>query len=90
MNITLRSGEFYGETLTHRTLPEFRLIEASYRSGAWLPKHSHQCACFSLMLDGAMTESYSRRTLESHKLSVGFNAADDPDVGRGRVKPLRL
>ena len=78
MNITLRAGEFYGETQTHRTLPDFRLIVASYPSGARLPKHSHQCASFSLMLDGAMIESYDRRTLESHKLTVGFNAADEP------------
>src|SRR2546423_14815256 len=90
MNITLRSGEFYGETQTHRTLPDFRLIVASYSSGVRLPKHSHQCACFSLMLDGAMTESYGHRTLESHKLTVGFNAANEQHSNKVSLQGARF
>lgn len=56
----------------------FQLMEAVYPPGIELPKHSHECACFSLMVRGGMKENYGRRTLESHRQTLGFNAADEP------------
>lgn len=72
---TLRAGQFYGDTRICRTIPGFRVMEAAYASGIRLPKHSHECACFSLMLHGAMMENYSTRTLESKPQTVAFNSA---------------
>ncbi|HEV2905625.1 MAG TPA: helix-turn-helix domain-containing protein [Pyrinomonadaceae bacterium] len=78
MQTTLRPGEFYGETRTRQIIPGFQLMEAVYPPAIELPKHSHECACFSLMVRGGMKENYGRRTLESYKQTVGFNAADEP------------
>ena len=78
MAITLRPGEFYGETRMRQVIPGFQLMEAVYPPGMELPKHSHECACFSVMLRGGMKENYGSRTLESHGQTIGFNAADEP------------
>lgn len=75
---TLRPGEFYGETWTRHILPGFELMEAVYPPGRELPKHSHECACFSIMVRGRMKENYGSRTLESYEQTIGFNAADEP------------
>ena len=77
MQIKLRPGQYYGAIRTNRSIPGFRLMEVLYPAGVKLPKHSHETACFGVMLDGAMTESYSTRTLESHVRTVGFNAAGE-------------
>lgn len=77
MEIRLCSGQYYGATKVHQVMQGFRLIEATYPAGSKLPKHSHQCACFSLMLQGGMTENYRSRTLESKAQTVGFNAAHE-------------
>jgi AraC family transcriptional regulator len=75
---TLRPGEFYGETWTRHILPGFELMEAVYPPGHEFPKHSHECACFSIMVRGRMKENYGSRTLESYEQTIGFNAADEP------------
>jgi AraC family transcriptional regulator len=75
MEIRLCSGQYYGATKVHQVMQGFRLMEATYPAGLKLPRHSHQCACFSLMLQGGMTENYRSRTLESKPQTVGFNAA---------------
>lgn len=78
MAITLRSGQFYGETQMRQVIPGFRLMEAVYPASIDLPKHAHECACFSLMVDGGMRENYGSRILESYRQTIGFNAADEP------------
>ncbi|MGH9908390.1 MAG: AraC family ligand binding domain-containing protein [Pyrinomonadaceae bacterium] len=42
-----------------------------------LPKHSHASACFSVLLQGTITETYAKRTLHWKPLSFGFNLADE-------------
>jgi AraC family transcriptional regulator len=61
----------------NRSVPGFRLMDVLYHGGIKLPKHSHESACFGVMLHGAMTENYRTRCLESHVRTVGFNAADE-------------
>lgn len=77
MEIKLCSGQYYGATRVHKVIQGFRLMEATYPAGLKLPKHSHECACFSLMLQGGMSENYRTRTLESKAQTVGFNAAHE-------------
>ncbi len=77
MEIRLCSGQYYGATKVHQVIQGFRLMEAIYPAGLKLPKHSHECACFSLMLQGGMSENYRTRTLESKAQTVGFNAAQE-------------
>src|SRR6185295_10046275 len=77
MEITLPAGYFYGRSHAVRHVAGLRLHETSYAAGLRLPKHRHQSPCFSLMLQGALTEKYSARTLESEPRTVCFNAADE-------------
>jgi len=77
MPIKLSSGHYYGTIRMNRSVPGFRLMEVLYPAGLKLPKHSHESACFGLMLHGAMTENYSTKALESRVRTVGFNAADE-------------
>jgi AraC family transcriptional regulator len=74
---TLKAGQFYGNTRMSRNVAGFKLMEAAYTPGIKLPKHSHECACFSVMLGGAMLETYGSRTLESKPQTVAFNAANE-------------
>jgi len=78
MDIKLGSGHYYGSTKSRGVIPGFRLMESVYAPGATVPKHSHQCACFSIMLEGSMAETYGTRVLESKAQTVGFNAAEEP------------
>src|SRR5438034_10660881 len=77
MQIKLRSGQYYGTIRMNRSIPGFRLMEVLYPAGVKLPKHSHESACFGLMLNGAMTENYGTKALESRVRTVGFNAAHE-------------
>lgn len=74
--MTLRAGQFYGHTRICRAVPGFKLLDVSYEAGSRFPKHSHQCAFFSVMLQGAMVINYGRQTLDVHPSAVAFNAAD--------------
>jgi len=73
----LAPGHFYGETSDRYEIAEFRLMDAAYPPGISLPKHSHTRACFSVMLQGALSETYERRSLEWRPFSVGFNPPDE-------------
>jgi AraC family transcriptional regulator len=73
----LPPGHFYGETSDRYEVAEFRLMDATYPPGMKLPKHSHTRACFSVMLQGALSENYGRRSLEWRPFSVGFNPPDE-------------
>lgn len=77
MEIKLASGHFYGQTQASRVVAGFRLMETAYPSGIKLPKHSHERAFFSLMLQGALTENYRTRSLEWSARVVGFNPANE-------------
>lgn len=78
MDVKRSSGQYYGVTRSRGAIPGFRLMESVYASDVRLPKHSHESACFSFMLQGAMAESYKSRVLESRAQTVGFNAAGEP------------
>ena len=52
-------------------------MKATYAPGVRLPKHSHTRGCFSVTLQGTLSENYGRRSLEWKPHSVGFNAPDE-------------
>jgi len=52
-----------------------RLLESAYHPKVTLPKHSHASA--SVPLQGAITETYSKKTLHWKPLSFGFNLPDE-------------
>jgi AraC family transcriptional regulator len=73
----LPSGHLYGETSNKHEVAEFRIMNATYAPGVRLPKHSHTSACFSVTLQGTLSENYGQRSLEWKPFSVGFNAPDE-------------
>jgi AraC family transcriptional regulator len=77
MEIKLAPGQFYGETSISRVVPGFRLMETTYSPGTRMPRHSHERGCLSVMLKGALTENYRRRSLEWSVQGVGFNPPDE-------------
>ena len=73
----LAPGHFYGDTSDRYEVAEFRLMDATYPPGMKVPRHSHTRACFSFMLEGALSETYERRGLEWRPFSIGFNPPDE-------------
>lgn len=77
VRMKLRPGHFYGQTSNRHEIAEFSLMNATYPPGIKLPRHSHTRACFSVVLEGGLSETYGRRSLEWRPLSVGFNPPDE-------------
>jgi AraC family transcriptional regulator len=75
--VTLPAGHYHGETLTTCQLASVRLMENTYPAGLRIPSHSHKYACFSLMLQGSLTEVYGKRRSDWRATSFGFNLADE-------------
>jgi AraC family transcriptional regulator len=67
----------HGEIITSRCLPGFTLSEVTYARNLRLPKHSHQTACFCLILRGFCTESYHGKTLDCQPLQLKFRPAGE-------------
>jgi AraC family transcriptional regulator len=79
----LPSGHYSGAVLEKTEVAGLRLLESEYRPGVQLPKHSHASAFFSVLLHGAVTENYSKRTLHCWKpLSFCFDLADEEHTTR--------
>jgi AraC family transcriptional regulator len=74
----LSAGEFYGNSRMCQAFSGFKVIEVTYAPNERAPRHTHQCACFSFMLGGAMVENYRSRKLELTPRVVSFNATDEP------------
>ena len=79
----LCGGEFGGQILNRIEFAGFRVVESRYRPDSRLAKHSHECARFSLLLQGDFTELSSRDSWHWKPLSFGFNISDE--VHRGIV-----
>lgn len=66
-----------GAILNTQKVAEFTVTENAYQPQARLPQHSHNQACFCLVLQGAYTEIYQRRTLTCEPLSLVFRPAGE-------------
>ena len=73
----LPPGHFYGQAITSREIAGFRFMENVYAPGSQIPKHTHTHGCFSVMFQGALTETYGARNLEWGPMCVGFNPPDE-------------
>jgi AraC family transcriptional regulator len=77
----LCGGEFCGEILKRNEFPGFRVLESRYRPHSQLPKHSHECARFSLLLQGRYTELSSKKSWHWKPFNFGFNISDEVHKG---------
>jgi AraC family transcriptional regulator len=73
MQSNCASADFYGEIRCERLIAGFMLMESVYRPGEELPRHSHRCAYFCLVLGGSFTESYGTSSREYGARTVVFH-----------------
>jgi AraC family transcriptional regulator len=64
--------DFHGRTLKNREVAGFALREILHQPGVFIPKHSHEPAFVTLILNGAATQTFDRRALEYEPLSVSY------------------
>src|SRR5215204_910541 len=73
----LSSGDYCGKTLKKTDASGLRLLETECRPNVRWSKHSHASACLSVVLQGSMSETYSKRTLHYKPLNFAFNLPDE-------------
>jgi AraC family transcriptional regulator len=73
MEPKLPPGQFYGNIVKSREVAGFRLAEGIATPGAQLPKHLHEGAYFTVVLQGACTERYGNQTRECHASTLTFH-----------------
>ena len=67
----------HGAILNTQKVAELTFTETIYASNVRLPKHSHQQACFCLILQGAYTETYQRKALACQPFHLVFRPAGE-------------
>jgi len=77
MVVKFPAGHFHGKNLAHHAIGGLRLMENDYPANLRLARHSHACACFSLLLQGGYSEHYGQRSLDWRPSTVGFNPPDE-------------
>jgi AraC family transcriptional regulator len=70
MEMTLPQGRFCGKTLATFGHSGVRLTETVYAPALELPRHSHERACFILVIQGAFTETYGNKSRDCGPLSL--------------------
>jgi AraC family transcriptional regulator len=73
MQSTCASADFFGDIRRKQLVGGFVLTESVYRPGEEIPRHSHRCAYFCLVLGGAFTESYGASSREYGARTVVFH-----------------
>lgn len=64
---------FAGQTLQTRDLPGYSLAETVYPAAWKMPRHEHEAAYFSLVLQGGYDESYGAKTRSCQPASLVFH-----------------
>lgn len=72
----LKGGEFYGTISEKRAVSSSIISEIVHKHGRSLPKHSHELAFFSLLLDGSYSESYGRKSFSYRPMTVWWHPSD--------------
>ncbi len=67
-----------GETLRLRNVGPFTIRESLYPSGLVLPKHSHEHAYITFVIEGAFRERYATRTILCRTGMIRFLPAGEP------------
>lgn len=82
MALRLSAGCFPSQIVGSVRLAPFVLTETVYAAGTYLPKHSHERACFILVLRGTFDEIYERRGRACEPLSLIFRPAQETHSDR--------
>lgn len=82
---SLRAGEFYGKVSEKKAVSSSIISEIVHTHGRSLPKHSHELAFFSLLLDGSYSESYGRKSFSYRPMTIWWHPSDiahKDEIGR--------
>lgn len=78
MKPDLTELSIYGDTLKSCHVSGFRLAETKYAPGTKIPKHSHEFAYFSLVLEGTFTGHFGGRVQNGKPFEAVFRRAGEP------------
>jgi AraC family transcriptional regulator len=70
---TLGPGDFYGNRQRSFVIPSARFTEMAYVPSFKIPPHAHERAFFGLILEGAYTERYERKSRDCGSSTVLFH-----------------
>jgi AraC family transcriptional regulator len=77
MTLRLSAGCFPAEIVGALKTSQFNLTETTYSGRHRLPKHSHERACFVLVVKGSFREEYERRERTCRPLTLIFRPAHE-------------
>lgn len=77
MEIKLSLGHLYPTIVRERLVAGFRLSESVYPPRLKTPKHSHERACFSLVLSGVSVQTYGLKSRERKPNTMLFYPPDE-------------
>ncbi len=89
----LRHQPFAGQTLNTRELANYSLAETLYPAGWKMPRHEHEHAYFSLVLQGGYDESYGAQRRSCQPASLVFHPPGEDHAvvfHRERVRIFRV
>jgi AraC family transcriptional regulator len=68
----LSPGQYFGEIIGNQRCCDLVLTEVRHTRGNRFPRHSHELAFFSLLLDGSYTEQCGRKSIDYKQLMVVY------------------
>jgi AraC family transcriptional regulator len=71
----LKAGQYYGEVIGNYRRPEFVLTEVLHSCASRCPRHGHELAFFSQLIDGGYTEFCGSRSIDYQQTHVIYRNA---------------
>jgi AraC family transcriptional regulator len=78
----LSAGQFHGHVIRSRELGNFRLTEDAYRRDLFVPRHSHELAYLSFVIQGSYTEYSGNHTRKCTPGTAIFHPASETHSDR--------
>ncbi len=83
-------NSFAGKKLQHRELPGFALGETVYPAGLRMPRHSHEPAYITLVLQGGYDEAVGQTTRNCAPATLVFHPAGEAHAIAFQQAPVRI
>ena len=77
----LAAGQFYGDVAVRRVVNGLILTETRYQADAAFPRHGHDLAYFSFLVEGAHVERIAGRELEYRPFAASFHPTCEEHSG---------
>src|SRR2546425_347308 len=89
MDMSHLPSNHYGKIIASREVGGLTVTENTYVPRLRLPKHTHEQACFCLVLQGRYTETYQQTTLTCEPRSLIFRPAGEAHSDRFSDEAVR-